>query len=254
MNMSTLTLKNKTILVTGASSGIGAECCFLLSKHSANIILVGRDATRLSETHNKLDPGVHSIINFDLKNIQETESVLIPVLEKYTKIDGFIHSAGIDITIPVANLTHEHYLEIFNINVFSGFEIARVLSKKRYIPENGASYVFVSSIMGITGASGKVAYSATKGAIIAGCRSMAVELANKNVRVNCISPAIVKTNLVDKLFSTLSEESVNSIIKSHPLGLGKPSDISEACLYLISDESRWITGSNLIIDGGYSIV
>lgn len=252
--MSSNSLKNKTFLVTGASSGIGAGCCKLLSANGADIILIGRDTVRLSNVLEELNDGNHSLINFDLSCISDIENALLPVLNKYKKIDGFIHSAGVDITMPLSNLNINHYLSIFNINVFCGFEIARVLSKKKYIPETGSSFVFISSVMGINGVSGKVAYSASKGALISGCRSMSVELANKNIRVNCVSPAIVRTKLVDDLFSTLTDESVATIIKAHPLGLGKPDDVASACLYLISEDSRWITGSNLIIDGGYSVI
>lgn len=254
MKMNTLSLKGKTILITGASSGIGASCCRLLSGHGANIILTGRDTARLSCVLNELESGNHSVIKFDLSNIEGIEGELLPVLEKYKKIDGFVHSAGIDITLPLANLRNSHYQNIFNINVISALEISRVLSKKNFIPAGGSSFVFISSIMGVTGSGGKTAYSASKGALISACRSMAIELVPKKIRVNCISPAIVKTKLVDKLFSSLSDEAVSSIVKSHPLGLGNPEDIASACLYLISDESRWVTGSNLVIDGGYSIV
>lgn len=252
--MNTFSLKSKTILITGASSGIGAGCCKLLSQHGADIILAGRDKMRLLGVLKELEPGDHSVMSFDLSNIEGIEAELLPVLEKYKKIDGFIHSAGIDITLPIANLTNRHYLNIFNINVFSALEISRILSKKKFIHDGGSSFVFISSIMGVTGSSGKIAYSASKGALISACRSMAIELVSKKIRVNCISPAIVQTKLVDDLFSSLSDEAVNSIVRSHPSGLGKPTDIASACLYLISDESRWVTGSNLIIDGGYSIV
>jgi NAD(P)-dependent dehydrogenase (short-subunit alcohol dehydrogenase family) len=252
--MNTFSLKGKTILVTGASSGIGASCCKLLSRNGANILLSGRDKARLSDVLRELMPGDHSVLSFDLSNIEDIEAELIPVLEKYRKIDGFIHSAGIDITLPIANLTYSHYQNIFKINVFSALEISRILSKKKFIPDGGSSFVFISSIMGLTGSSGKTAYSASKGALISACRSMAIEFVSKKIRVNCISPAIVQTKLVEDLFLNLSDEAVNSIVKSHPSGLGKPEDIASACLYLISEESRWVTGSNLVIDGGYSIV
>lgn len=252
--MNTFSLKGKTILITGASSGIGASCCKLFSSHGANLILTGRDKERLSSVFDGLDHGDHSVLSFDLSNIDCIEAELLPVLEKYKKIDGFIHSAGIDITLPIANLSNSHYLNIFNINVFSALEISRILSKKKYIPEGGSSFVFISSVMGITGSSGKTAYSASKGALISASRSMAAELVSKKIRVNCVSPAIVKTKLVNELFSTLTEEAVNSIVSSHPSGFGRPEDIASACLYLISEESRWVTGSNLVIDGGYSIV
>lgn len=252
--MDTFSLKGKTILITGASSGIGASCCKLLSQYGANVLLLGRDSSKLSGVLRKLEPGDHSVLSFDLENIEDIENQLLPFLEKYKKIYGFIHSAGIDITLPIANLTNSHYLKIFNINVFSALEISRILSKKKYIPDGGSSFVFIASIMGIIGSGGKTAYSASKGALISAVRSMALEFVTKKIRVNCISPAIVQTKLVDNLFSNLSDEAVNSIVKSHPSGLGKPSDIASACLYLISEEARWVTGSNLIIDGGYSIV
>jgi NAD(P)-dependent dehydrogenase (short-subunit alcohol dehydrogenase family) len=252
--MNLYSLKDKTFLITGASSGIGAACCKLLSEFGASIILTGRDSARLSETIQKMKIGNHYSLDFDLTNIVDIEDRLVPILAKYKKVDGFIHSAGIDVTLPISSLTIKHYLNVFNTNVFSGLEIARILSKKIYIPENGSSFVFIASIMGVVGVSGKVAYSASKGALISACRSMAIELASKKIRVNCVSPAIVKTKLAEELFSTLPEESVNSIEKSHPLGLGRTSDIASACLYLLSEDSRWITGSNLIIDGGYSIV
>lgn len=252
--MNAFSLKGKTILITGASSGIGAACCKLLAGKGANIILLGRDSLRLSEISSELEQGDHTVLSLDLSRIEIIENELHPILEKYKKIDGFIHSAGIDITLPVANLTYSHYLSIFNINVFSAFEISRILSKKKYIPEKGSSFVFISSVMGVTGASGKTAYSASKGALISASRSMAVELVSKKVRVNCVSPAIVKTKLVNELFSNLSDEAVNSIVNSHPSGLGSPEDVASACLYLISGESQWVTGSNLVIDGGYTIV
>jgi NAD(P)-dependent dehydrogenase (short-subunit alcohol dehydrogenase family) len=252
--MNAFSLKGRTILITGASSGIGAGCSLLLSRHGADIILVGRDTARLSGVLKELEPGDHSVLSIDLADIEGIETELLPVLEKYKKIDGFIHSAGIDITLPLANLTNSHYLNIFNINVFSALEISRILSKKKFIPDGGSSFVFISSIMGVTGSSGKTAYSASKGALISACRSMAIELVPKKIRVNCISPAIVQTKLVEDLFSSLSDEAVNSIVKAHPSGLGKPGDIASACLYLISEESHWVTGSNLVIDGGYSIV
>lgn len=252
--MNIFSLEGKTILVTGASSGIGESCCKLLARQGANIILAGRDMLRLSSVLKELETGDHSVISFDLQNVEGIESEIMPVLEKYKKIDGFIHSAGIDITMPVSNLTINHYKNIFNINVFSAFEICRILSRKKFVPDNGSSFIFIASVMGVTGSTGKTAYSASKGALISACRSMALELMAKKIRVNCISPAIVKTKLVDDLFSSLPDEAVSSIIKSHPSGLGNPVDVASAVLYLLSDESKWITGSNLVIDGGYSII
>jgi len=251
--MAIFSLINKNILITGASSGIGASCCKLLSEQGANIILTGRNSEKLKSTLAGLEAGNHTLLELDLSENASIENALNPVLSKYQKIDGFIHSAGIELTLPFNNLKLNHYQTIFGINVFSGLEIARILSKSKYIPENGSSYIFISSIRGITGAIGAVAYSASKGALISAVRSVALELATKKIRVNCISPAFVKTNMLMKSFSELPIESVDKIVNSHPLGLGKPADIASACLYLLSEESGWVTGSNLIIDGGFTI-
>jgi NAD(P)-dependent dehydrogenase (short-subunit alcohol dehydrogenase family) len=244
-------LEHRNILVTGATSGIGEACCITCSESGANMILLGRNETKLNQILNKLKPADHTVLSYDLVNSDGLEEALQEVLGKYGEIHGFIHSAGIDITRTLNSLQRTDYLTIFNVNVISGFEIARVLSKKRY-NKTGASYIFISSVMATSGEVAKVAYSASKGALLSGCRSMALELAPKKIRVNCISPAIVRTELLNKLFSELPEGAETKIESKHPLGFGTPNDIANACVYLLSDEAKWITGSNLVIDGGYS--
>jgi NAD(P)-dependent dehydrogenase (short-subunit alcohol dehydrogenase family) len=250
--MNPFSLESKNILITGASSGIGASCCVACSEFGANLILIGRNQNKLKQTLKNLKPGNHSLLLFDLMNIEGIEKALVETLNKYVRIDGFIHSAGLDITRPLSSLRQIDYQTIFSTNVISGFEIARIISKKQFCAVDGASYVFIASVMSIVGEPAKIAYSASKGALLAGCRSMALELATKKIRVNCISPAIVRTKLVDKLFAELPEGAMDRIKSLHPLGFGSPIDIANACVFLLSDESKWITGSNLIVDGGYS--
>ena len=245
-------LENKNILITGASSGIGAECAIKCSQAGANVILVGRNSGKLEQTFKVLHPGNHSVLYLDLALNDVIEKSLTDILIKYEVIHGFIHSAGVDITKSLNSLRPNDYKAIFNTNVLSGFEIARIISKRQNSPSGGASYVFIASILGIVGRPGTIAYSSSKGALISGCKSMALELASKKIRVNCISPAIVKTELVEKLFSELLDEEVEKTKSMHPLGFGTPEDIANACLFLLSDEAKWITGTNLIIDGGYS--
>jgi NAD(P)-dependent dehydrogenase (short-subunit alcohol dehydrogenase family) len=248
--MPKFSLSDKNILITGATSGIGEACSITCSELGANLILLGHNQNKLNRTLKKLKPANHILLSYDLMNLGGLEEALMEPLKKCGKIHGFIHSAGIDITLPLNSLRLVNYQEIFNINVVSGFEIARIISKKLLCSE-GASYIFISSVMSIVGESAKIVYSASKGALLSGCRSMALELASKRIRVNCISPSIVKTRLVEKLFSELPEESVKRIESLHPLGFGTPVDIANACVYLLSDEAKWITGSNLVIDGGY---
>ena len=138
------------------------------------------------------------------------------------------------------------------MNVIAGIELARTIIKKKYISSVGASLVYIASVMGINGQPGKTAYSASKGALIAAVRSMALELAPNNIRVNAVSPGVVDTPMSQKLFSEIPQAAQQAVISMHPLGIGRPDDIAQACLFLLSDASRWITGTNLIIDGGYS--
>jgi NAD(P)-dependent dehydrogenase (short-subunit alcohol dehydrogenase family) len=144
------------------------------------------------------------------------------------------------------------YEKMFSINVISGFELARIISKKKYLDNKGSSFIFISSVMGVVGNSALIGYSATKGALISATKSFALELISKNVRVNSISPGYVKTEMANKLFDKIPKEAREQIINMHPLGLGTPEYIANACVFLLSDASRWITGTNLIVDGGYS--
>jgi NAD(P)-dependent dehydrogenase (short-subunit alcohol dehydrogenase family) len=250
--MEFLYLEGKNILVTGASSGIGRECAILLSRHKANVVLLGRDHQRLEETQSRMEGENHIIIAQDMTFPDIAESIVCIAYDKLGKLSGFVHSAGIEATIPLRSMTTLKYNEIFSVNVFSGFELAKIISKKNYINDAGGSFVFISSIMGMVGQPGKIGYCASKGALLAGSRAMALELAAKKIRVNCVCPSIVETEMTEKLFQGLPEESKQEIIKMHPLGLGKPEDVASAALFLLSDTSRWITGSQLVVDGGYS--
>lgn len=250
--MEGINLKGKNILISGASSGIGAACCKICSDAGANLIMLGRDQGRLDQILGSLPGNRNITLSIDLVNPDEIETRIEKILNEYVEINGFIHSAGTDSSVPLHMLRPKDYQSLFAVNAVSGFEIARLLSKKRYCPENGASYIFIASVMGMVGEMARTAYSSSKGALIAGCRSMALELAPKWIRVNCVSPAVVKTRLLDELFSRLPEDSVKNIESKHPLGIGLPQDIAGACLFLLSDYARWITGTNLVIDGGYS--
>jgi len=245
-------LENKNILITGASSGIGRQCAITFSQLGANIILIARNKERLKETYNKLDKGNHLIISQDITEYDKLEQIIKYSVEKVGRISGFVHSAGIEMTLPLRSMQPSYYEKMFSVNVIAGFELAKIISKKKYINKERASFVFISSVMGILGQPGKIAYCSSKGALISGIRAMALELAKKNIRANCILPGVVETEMSNEMFQKLSEESKKSILEMHPLGLGKPEDIANACAFLLSDASRWITGTNLIVDGGYS--
>lgn len=250
--MNQFSLKDKNILITGASSGIGRSCSVECSKSGASLILIARNEEELQKTVSMLAPEtkVETIIA-DIAQCENLEELIAQKVSEMGKISGFIHCAGVEKTLPLKKHTPQLYHDIFAVNVIAGFEIAKILSLKKYKTET-SSFVFISSVAGMVGEIGKAAYSASKGAVISGARSMAMELSRSNVRVNSISPAMVNTPILEKMFENIGEEAAEEILKKHPLGIGKPEDVANACIFLLSDAARWITGSNLVVDGGYS--
>ena len=250
--MEKFSLSNKNVVITGASSGIGRQCAIECSRAGANLIMIARNEERLEETKRILIGDKHLTYSQDITEFEKIMDTINDAVEKIGKIDGFIHSAGIELTKPFSLTKPEDYDKIYRVNVISGFEIAKIISSKKYINESGGSLVFLSSVMGENGAAGKIAYCASKGAMIAGIKAMALELVQKKIRVNCVSPAVVETDLSKTFIEKLPKDSIDEMMKMHPLGLGKPEDVANACIYLLSDEAKWVTGSNLVIDGGYS--
>jgi NAD(P)-dependent dehydrogenase (short-subunit alcohol dehydrogenase family) len=245
-------LNNRNILITGASSGIGRQCAITCSQMGAKTILIARDERRIKKTISDLLGKGHLYYSQDITCFDRIEPVIMDAVDKIGKIDGFIHSAGIEKTLPLNMMKPEIYQEIFNVNVFAGFEIARIISKKKYINEY-ASVVFISSIMSIVANSALLGYCASKGALNAGAKELAIELAKKKIRVNSISPAhLMDTEMSFKKNENIGEKALNELKNLHPLGLGSKIDVANACVFLLSDASKWITGTNLIVDGGYS--
>lgn len=250
--MGLFSLSNKTILITGASSGIGRSCAVQCSKMGASLLLMGRNVDELNRTVSELQPGTKvEIIVADFSKMVDLELLIAEKIVTIGKIAGFIHCAGVEKTLPLKKQTSEVFQSIFDINVLAGFELAKIISLKKYKAEK-ASFVFIASVAGMVGESGKTIYSASKGAVISGARSMSMELARSDIRVNSISPAMVKTPILEKMFDGIGEEASQNIIKKHPLGIGEPEDVANACVFLLSDAAKWITGTNLVVDGGYT--
>lgn len=244
-------LSNKHILITGASSGIGKEIAIVVSKLGARVSLVGRNKETLDRVLCQLEGSGHLLYEFDITNLIEIESLINSIVENSGAIDGFVHSAGIEMTRPLKMLKVNHYKEVFDINTISALEITKFVTKNNNA-SNDASIIFISSIVGLLGQPGKTAYSASKGALIAASKCLALELASKGIRVNTILPALVETEMSSKILDSMTEESKKNILKMHPLGFGTPNDVANAAAFLLSTASKWITGVEFIIDGGYS--
>lgn len=245
------TLINKTILITGASSGIGRQCAMSCSQMGAKVVLVARNEDRLKETLGMMEGEGHTYHSFDLEEIENIKNLVVEITSQTGKLDGFIHAAGVEKTLPVKLLTTEDYEQVFRINTLSAFEFIRLFSNKKYFNDKG-HMVLVSSITSVVGRNGVAAYAASKGAMISTVRTMALELSKKGICINCVSPGTVLTPLMVNFLSTISEEDYKKRISGFPLGLGEPEDVANTCVFLLSDASRWITGQNIIVDGGYT--
>lgn len=245
-------LEGKTILVTGASSGIGRQCAIDCSKMGAKVVLIARNEERLAETLSKMEGDGHKSYSYDLSELGGIKSLVATIVLDNGKLDGFIHAAGIEMTKPVKLLTPEDFEQVYKVNTLSGFEFIRHISSVKSI-NKGGSIVLMASITAVIGRGNVAAYAASKGAMVSATRTFALEFANRQIRVNCVSPGTVLTPLMQNYFDTLDEEAYKKRIDGFPLGLGETTDISNACIYLLSDASRWVTGQNLIVDGGYTM-
>lgn len=247
-------LENKVIIVTGASSGIGAQCAIDCSKMGARVVLVARNEERLKQTLEQCEePSRHMILPLDLSSSDGLKEAIKDVVSKVGKINGVVNCAGMSSVTPLKLITDELLDQFFRTNVYSAINLSKEVTRVgNYDKEGGCSIIFFASIMGLCGDKCKTMYSATKGALIAAARSMACELAKNKIRVNVVSPGAIETPINAKLPHMADPELRKELEDKHLLGLGECSDISNACIYLLSDAAKWVTGQNLIVDGGYT--
>ena len=243
-------LEGKTILITGASSGIGAQCAIDCSKMGAKVVLLARNEEHLQNIIKNCNGTYYS---FDLNNLNGIKELVPQIVKENGPLDGFIHAAGIEKTLPIKNLKATDYESINRVNVLSAYEILKYITNKKY-KRDTLRIVLIASITSVIGRIGTLAYSSSKGALVSGVKTLAAELAPKNININCVSPGTILTPLMQEFMASLTEEEREKRIQGFPLGLGKPEDISQACIFLLSDAARWITGQNIIVDGGYTAI
>lgn len=239
------------ILLTGATSGIGLETLKRLLENKNKVFAVARDFSKISDLVELYSDTIVPI-SFDLKETDNIEKIFNEINLVDEKLDALIHCAGIEETVPLTLYSPAKIKNIYEVNVFAGIELLRHFTKKKY-SNDGASAVFVSSVMGVLGQPGKIGYCSTKSAVLGMVKASALEFAKRKIRVNAVLPGVVNTPMTQNLFSQVSSENVEEIKAMHPLGIGEVSDVVPTIEFLISSNSRWITGQNFIIDGGYSI-
>lgn len=247
-NYNPFSLEGKTILVTGASSGIGRETALQCARMGADVVITGRDAARLQETFDGLVATQKAMHLADLTSAEDVERLV----EVLPSLDGAVFCAGNSTTLPLQFGTREKFDDMFNVNFFAPVELLRLLYKKKRL-NKGASVVLIASIGGTHSfMPGNGIYGASKAALNSVMKYAAREYASRRVRVNSICPGMVDTPLIHR--GTITEEQLVEDAKRYPLGrYGQPEDIANGAIYLLSDASSWLTGHDLVIDGGFSI-
>lgn len=239
------------VLVTGASSGIGKAIAIELSQEY-DLILNGRDEKRLEATSAECAEGCRRLIwNYDLTQIESVGKALADFLaESKVRVSRFVHAAGISKILPVNVTRIDDVRSTFGVNTVAPFEIVRTLSSKRGNSAALKNVVFVSSAISRRGAKGHAIYGASKAALDGMMRGLAVELAPK-IRVNSVQPGFVKTPMTESVLANL--DVVKRLEAQYPLGIGGPKSVADAVSYLLSDRANWITGHELVVDGGSTI-
>jgi NAD(P)-dependent dehydrogenase (short-subunit alcohol dehydrogenase family) len=241
-------LEGKTILVTGASSGIGRSIAVECSKMGAAIIATARNDRRLQETIDLLAGDNHTKVIADLSDYDQ----LCIMVNQLPKLDGVVCNAGVVKALITQISEKEDVSEIFNINTFASIHLIQSLLQSKKL-NKGASIVFMSSISGVyCGAIGGSLYGATKAALQGFSKALALELASRKIRVNTVNPGMIDTGIFDN--TSISEEQLAEDAQRYPLKrYGKPEEVAHAAVYLLSDATKWVTGSSLLIDGGFTL-
>jgi len=239
-----INLQGKTILVTGASAGIGAAVAQLCSDLGAKVCITGRNMDRLIEVSKQLG-NESELFQADLT----LEKELDDLVKALPCIDGWVHCAGIIEPFPIKFIQSKHIKSMFTINFDSACLLSSNLMQLKKI-NTSASFVFISSISAQHPYKGGSLYAASKAALESFSRSIALEFSSKGIRSNCISAALVETEMFEKTKNALSETELLGILSSYPLGIGKPMDVAHASAFLLSDQSSWMSGTTMTLDGG----
>jgi NAD(P)-dependent dehydrogenase (short-subunit alcohol dehydrogenase family) len=239
-------LAGKTVLVTGATAGIGRQTAIIVAQAGARVVATGRNVEKLADTFAQLAPGAeHLSTPADLTQIEDRDRLA----KELPALDGIVHCAGLTLLHPFKFSDERRFHEIYAINVEAPLFLTQRLHKARKL-NHGASLVFISSISPDVGTKGHAIYSGSKAALHGISRVLAHELAPLKIRSNCLSPGMLKTEVAEGMANQISPELLALDEARYPLGYGTAEDVGNAAVFFLSPASKWITGANLIMDGG----
>ena len=242
-------LSERSVLVTGASSGIGREVCRRMAALGAQVIGISRHGPRLQETADSLSGSGHTVVNMDLRD-PGMSPLLDSVLAHARSPFGLVHCAGTQVISPLKASTADDFRQMYEIHVVVATELIRLVSK-RIGSRGDGSFVLLGSVSGLRGGAGVAPYAVAKAAVVALARSSALELVRQRIRVNCLVPGMVPTPMSDALLSRLPEARRSETVSEHPLGLGAVDNVADAAAFLMTDAASWITGAAIPVDGGF---
>lgn len=246
----TNSLQGMRYLVTGGSSGLGRASVELLAACGASVTIAGRDPERLNQVLAGLPGSGHRISQLNLQNADTVAEWFKALAEETGPFDGVFHAAGIELIRFIRMTKQAHLDDVLSSSLFAAFGLARAASQKGGMVDGG-SLLFMSSVAGSSGQAGMAAYSAAKAGIDGMVRSLASEMAPRRIRVNSLAAGAVQTPMHDRLTRGSTPEAAHAYESSHPLGFGEPGDIANAAVFLLGPASRWITGTTMVVDGGY---
>ena len=247
---SPMSLDGRTVMVTGASSGIGRGCAIVASELGARVVLVGRSQERLTETQSQLTGSNHVVAAYDLNQVDGVADWMKKGSATWGELSGLVHAAGIQVTTPLRGLSLEQHLSVMRVNLDAALFLTKGFRQKGVCSPAGGSIVYISSVTAFASKPAIPSYTASKGALVSMARSLALELARESIRVNCVAPALVPSTIAEEMQKSMTAEQFEEIKRSHPLGPGTPRDVGNAVAFLLAESGRWITGTTLVLDGG----
>jgi NAD(P)-dependent dehydrogenase (short-subunit alcohol dehydrogenase family) len=238
------------MFVTGGSSGLGRAAAVAFAAAGARLVLLGRDRDRLAASVDLLSGAGHALVAASLTDADASFAIIKAAAAEHGPFDGIFHAAGTYLAMAAKMTKQRHVDEVFTASVWGAYGVARAAAHHSILNEGG-SVVFMSSVAGVRGHPGTIAYAGAKAAIAGIVKPLAIELAPKGIRVNEIVSGTVETEMHLATAANLPPALIEAGAKRHLLGFGTPPDVAAAALFLMSDESRWITGTSMRVDGGY---